>query len=188
MKITLSLLIFLITFNAYAEPIVHIKTNYYAINGQTSRELRREMSTKGPHFDNTRTRYAATTQWWVNWDVSYTSNDYGCSINTVQTQVAIEFVYPRWTNKTNARPNIQEKWERFYQALVAHEQTHANHGISAAKQIENQLARLSSSNQCANLRREVNNRAQQIIHHYQNEDIQFDKRTRHGLNEGVRLP
>jgi len=179
----------LMTGTAYADPMINTRTTYYDISGRSNRVLRREMSIKGPRFNNGSTRYWAITRWMVNWNAHYQPNNgYGCSISAIQTTVSIEFTYPRWIDRANARPNMGRQWDRMYQALVAHEETHASHGIAAAKQIEHELLQLSNYNNCNNLRQEAATRAQQIIQRYQRADVQFDQRTHHGANEGVRLP
>jgi len=196
--------------NAYADPIININTTYYDISGRTSRDLRREMAEKGPFLDNPKHRYWAITRWRVSWTPDYgplhvdrelsrklyssapnLRTGSGCKVNSVRTTVSIDYTYPRWTNRANPYSDMGRKWDRMYQALVAHEETHARHGISAAKQIESELLKLSGNSHCSgnsNFIREVNNRAQQIIQHYSNADIQFDQRTDHGVNEGVKLP
>jgi len=184
-----SVLSLFITGNIYAEPVINISTQYYDISGQTNSELLREMARKGPYSG--RKRYWAITRWYVNYNFNFQPSEFGCSINTVQTNVNIEFIYPRWVDRArwgHARQNMGRQWDRMYQALVAHEETHASHGIAAARQIESELQKLSSRNNCHSLRRDFENRAQRIIQHYRNADIQFDRRTHHGRNEGVHLP
>jgi len=202
-KYTFFVLLFLLKVeNTYADPVITINTTYYDISGKTSRQLRREMAKKGPPSDNPRRRYWAMTRWHVSWNPDYVPlhESYnsapnlpvgtGCKINSVRTTVSIDYIYPRWVNRADSSTNMGRKWDRMYQALVAHEETHAEHGISAAKQIESELLKLSSNNRCNTSRftREVNNHAQQIIQYYRDADIQFDQRTAHGVNEGVKLP
>jgi len=208
MKITLSifsLFLFLITTNAYAEPVVNIRTTYYDISGQTNEALRREMARKGPILSDR--RYWASAQWHVSWNADYQILNHdkelarrfyssapnlrvgtGCQVKSVQTTVSIQYTYPRWVNPANPYTNMGRKWDRMYRALVAHEQTHGSHGISAARQIESELLQLSSNDHCGNFMREVNTRAQQIIRRYQDADVQFDRRSNHGFNDGIRLP
>jgi len=196
MKITLSifyLFLFLITTNAYAEPVVNIRTTYYDISGQTNGILRREMARKGPMARSTYRggqpkRAWAATGWRVNWNADYKPSGYGCKVSAVQTTVSIHFIYPRWTERATARPNMGKQWDRMYQALVAHEETHASHGIAAARQIESELLQLSRRNSCTGFQRDIDNHAQKIVQYYNNLDYRFDQRTHHGGNDGVYLP
>jgi len=174
----------LIVQNAYAEPIINIRTTYYDISGITNDALRREMMRKGPdlhRFNTGSNRYrraAATASWRVNWNADYKpSGAYGCKVTAIQTTVSIHFTYPRWTGRATARPNMASQWDRFYQAVVAHEETHASHGIAAAKQIESELSQLARRNSCTGFQQDIDNRAQKIVQHYRNRDKRFDEWT-----------
>jgi len=193
MKITaciFSILSLFIAENIYAEPVINISTQYYDISGQSHSELLREMARKGPSSGNK--RYWAVTRWYVHYSFNFQPSASGCSVSTVQTHVNIEFIYPRWIDRakwgSSTSQNMRRQWDRMCQALVAHEETHASHGIAAARQIEFDLQKLSNRTNCHTLRRDFENRAQRIIQHYKNADIQFDRRTHHGRNEGVHLP
>jgi len=188
---TFFILSLLMVQNAYAEPIININTSYYDISGQTNGALRREMSLKGPitrpHYrGNQPKRALASTSWRVNWNANYKpSGAYGCKVDSVEVTVSIWFTYPRWTGRANARPNMGNQWDRFYQALVSHEEVHASHGIAAARQVESELLQLSRRNNCNGFQRDIDNRAREIVQRYDNLDLQFD---RNPANHWARLP
>jgi len=175
-----------------ASPTINIKTDYYDINGHSFSKLRHEMAEKGPRTHGA-TQYGwwATTTWQVRYQVEYKTTRRGCIVDTAQTTVAIEFVYPRWIDHDYAPASIRQAWDRMYQALVRHEGIHAGHGISAAREIEKALPKLpprNGVNGCDMIKRDVQARALEIVEKYKQEDILFDERTNHGANEGVVLP
>jgi len=174
--------------SAHAAPVINESTTYYDISGQTINTLREQMSAKGPRDPNSGVQVWGKTEWYVNWKINYKPVGVGCKIDTVAVELLIKFTYPKWLNRANAHPQVKAQWDRFYKALVAHEAIHARNGIGAANQLEEELPKLYSRNDCNRFKQEVNNRAGQIVRSYANADILFDQRTNNGRNEGVTLP
>ncbi len=138
-----------------AKPKISVKTKYYAITGDTSAELKRQMNRKGPRGN------WARADWYVRWSGS-------CRLS-----LEIRYVYPKWKNKSQAPAALRKKWDRMMKALQKHEKQHGQHGINAAREIE--------SSKCASDPKE-------IVRKWANQDRKYDRRTNHGLKEGVVLP
>lgn len=83
----------------------------------------------------------------------------------------ITYWLPKWLNKQDAPKSMQKKWDHMYQALKQHEEHHATNYVSRLKEI-------AAANCKKNLR--INRKWNKI-------DRAYDKKTRHGYTEGVRL-
>ena len=103
--------------------------------------------------------YWAYTDWYVRWTG-------GCRVS-----VKINFTMPRHTNEAALDPALLRQWRAMVAALKAHEQLHADHGIKAAQEIERR--------RCAG--------GDAIIKKWADQDKVLDKRTNHGIRDGVVL-
>ena len=110
---------------AAADPAVTVITNYYAIEGNTAGDLRRDMNRKGPKG------FWAYTNWYVNWSA------------TCHVSLRIVYTLPRWRDRDMAPEELRLKWDTFLSHLIAHENGHATHGRNAASEIDK--SRCSSS-------------------------------------------
>lgn len=180
--------LFLVPFSVYAEPQVTTDVSYYTISGQTTSDLRKQMSAKGPRDPNSGIQVWAKTNWKVQWSVQYNERTNGCQVRGVQTKVILNFVYPQWVDRNRASPTVRAEWDKFYKALVDHEAKHAKHGLYAAHQIEKHLMPLQTRGKCGKFKKSVNERAKGIVRNYANMDVTLDQKTDNGRNEGVVLP
>ncbi|MBN8221466.1 MAG: DUF922 domain-containing protein [Spirochaetes bacterium] len=90
--------------------ITKCKTSFYDIEGDTSADLLTEMKTKnktkGGHF-------------------AMTSYTYKINCQTLKTTCVVSL--PRWQGRAESENEaLNQKWDKFYDALVAHEQGHVD--------------------------------------------------------------
>ena len=133
---------------------VSTKIKYYEINGNTSKQLRRQMRLKGPG------RFAALTRPNLRWGQA-------CKVT-----LKITYTYPRWKDQSKASAKLREDWKNMMRAMVKHEETHGRHFISAANEI--------AGARCKN--------AKGIFRKWERISRLFDRRTNHGIKQGIILP
>lgn len=171
--------------SAFAEPSLTKNVEYYDIKGWDAALIHQEMDAKGPVDRNSGNRVWAHTHWRIKWKFDYLEENLNCSIQDVRTDVTVDFVVPRWTERDKASASVQSKWDKFYTALQQHEQQHALYGIQAAREIEKIIPTLPKKRLCKQIGEDANARAQEIIRKYNKKDIEFDAKTDHGRTEGV---
>jgi len=137
-----------------ANPGLKTHWKYYNVSGSTARELKNDMKQRGPKG------YWAYARWYINWSGN-------CKVD-----LTINYIMPRWHNKSGAPRVLQDSWDKMIANLKAHEQVHGSHGIKATNAIV--------AANCKN--------PHQIITKWANEDKNFDARTGHGRRQGVVLP
>ncbi|CAD7848280.1 MAG: hypothetical protein [Olavius algarvensis Delta 4 endosymbiont] len=170
-----------------AEPVVKEIVRKYRISGQTAQDLRREMNLKGPAGAGGR-RFDAYTAWWVKWNYRWWESPSECRITAVATQVRVSYTLPAWDQYDRSSDELKQQWDRYYQALLAHEKGHREFGLRAAREIEQVIWDLGRRGTCAQLEREANAVAQAALDRYILMEEQYDADTAHGAATGAVFP
>ncbi len=110
------------------------------------------------------------------------------------------FVYrfPRWSNVGSLPQPIQSEWQRYTQCLWTHERGHAREAMTVLQRYQQQfqnlrIAQMGSSAREAEeaaqreLRAQVREVFNLLRHDTEESVIQYDRRTRHGRNQGAQL-
>lgn len=150
----------------------------YSVSGETFAEVLSRLKEEGPKDQYGIARYAVT-KWSLRWGVNREENK-------PEVSKSIKVVLPDWRDKATASKEMQKEWNRFYQAIVSHEQQHAHRASQTARTIESEIQRLLDSKPKVSLE-EINRVANKFIRENQEWDLEFDKKTRHGREEGVVL-
>lgn len=174
---------------ANAEPEILRNETHYDITGKTIGDLKRALTANGPRDQNDGSRVWALTSWYVQWRYDYEPlSTTGCALAGVTTTVTLDFTFPRWANKDDGTQRARKAWRQMTTALRKHEETHGQHGVEAAREIERALSAMKPRTSCATMGEAANQRGTQIIEQFVARDIKYDKDTNHGLREGVTLP
>lgn len=180
----LSLFLVFSTSLATAEPEVQVEYQYYPIRGKSAEELNRIIKGKGLGTDKWE-KFSAYARWNIQWHCKYNRGPGHCSIAAVTTKVRISYYMPKWVNPTGADQVTRLRWEDFIKALTTHEEGHGEHGVLAAREIEESMLRLPPQKTCGNLSFMCEELAKDIIDKYRKEDVKYDEETNHGLTQGV---
>jgi hypothetical protein len=114
----------------------------------------------------------------VRWQTDYWSGQGSCAIKSFSTNVKIHIVLPKWRGRIVGHP-LRERWDSFIRAVALHEQGHAEHGILAAKAIQEQVSVLAPAGTCQELDNSITSTARVIDDRYRKEDMEYDlRRTR----------
>jgi predicted secreted Zn-dependent protease len=170
------------------QPAVSVKTIYYPIAGTTAARLREEMSRHGPIDPATGKRFAGYTSWRVRWYYRTFLQGDRCRLSDLRVNTDITITLPRWNPPRNAARSLVTSWTRFIKAMEIHENGHANHGIAASREIARLIAEIPPKNTCSEVINQLSGRANAILQTYSQKDIEYDRRTRHGITQGTVLP
>ena len=104
----------------------------------------------------------------------------------MEVSIKIGFLLPQLVTLDQLDPDTRQSWERFYQALLKHEEHHKDYGIKAANELEQAL--LSEQPQdCFAMQNKLAKLARGIVDKYDAMEQAYDRQTNHGINEGVVL-
>jgi predicted secreted Zn-dependent protease len=166
-----------------AEPSVSIKTEYYNVKGSTPNAIRKDMNKKRSG------KYDAYTKWHVTWRFNTKKNrSRECEISDINISLNIKFTLPQWKPDRAVNEEVKERWNDYYTALIDHENQHKDIAVEMAQEIEDTLGALDNENDCKNLRKTANDTAYKILNIYKKKQIDFDKETNHGINDGAHFP
>lgn len=184
---SMSFVVAVMPIDVVASPIVEVKTDYYSVSGRTAKEIRNDLNRKTPVQEN-KVKYDGETTWSVEWDFWWNESHGRCSITNVTTKVDIQYILPKLAVATPLPQALQQKWDNYMQALTAHEVGHKNMGVGAANEIEQKIKSMASRPTCKQLESDANRLGAEIITKYNYLDDEFDRRTNHGINDGVIFP
>lgn len=159
-------------------------TNYYAVTGATTREIRMSINQSRPWKE--RLTYDGFTEWKVNWRFRSAREGDDCRLIEFQPSAIITTTLPRWTPPPEASPEVREAWKRYMIGLVQHETVHGRFAYAAVEDMKKKIASLPPM-PCEQLKERVNQLANGVMDDYRQREKDFDKRTNHGATQGARL-
>ncbi len=186
MKKFFGFIIVLVSLTAISEPKMDKEFIFYDIYPNTKTELEREMFKRTSIIDNGE-RFFGDTKWTINWRFKWKKIKGSCHIYKVNTDLKVQYTMPRIPNDFPVDSGIRNSFNKFYDALLKHEKGHKNSGLFAARKIEKQLLSIGAYKDCKKLEKIANQKGKSIIEKFNKRDIEYDKRTRHGRLEGVRI-
>lgn len=177
--------VFILAPSAWAQNTLVWRTNFYAVMGETIREVRQSMQRVRPWQDNTET--VGLTQWRIDWrfDLRPTAN--GCRCSSFTTRTTITNTLPRWTPSTNAPAELRTGWTRFIASLRQHEDGHSRMALAAVAELHKKINEAGEAPDCEQMKQKVNGIAQRVIDDFRARDRDYDRRTSHGATQGAHL-
>ena len=162
--------------------IGHTTVVYYDVHGSTFVELRTDMRARGPKVNGA--SFVGETRAPMAWTWKTTAlGRSNCTIREVSVRVNAEITLPRWTPPADTEPGLLAEWNRFLEALEAHEAGHKDISARSGKAIIDQIRGLSGT--CVQINARANEIARAIVERSGREQIAYDATTRHGLTQGT---
>jgi predicted secreted Zn-dependent protease len=173
---------------AAAEPKITETIEYYNVAGSTPQDLRKELNMLGP-FDNTENkRLDGVTKWFVNWRYQYSKTGESCGVASATTDVKVTITMPRLKEDVPMPAELRQSFETYLNNLLTHEKGHGKIGIDIARRIEDGIAKLPAEPNCDRMGQVANELGRKLIKEANQQDIDYDARTRHGATQGARFP
>lgn len=162
---------------------VYERTRTYEVTGSKPRHVVDQMNTLGP-INWAGTHWSGSTEWQVSWTFFTNPVEEGCTLRTVRATLDVTFLYPRWSD---VPPRYVKRWNRFLAALEVHEEGHKQAGLRAARDVLTHLSAMPMAETCEAIQTRANANANYILEQAIKRDRLYDKQTRHGVTQGVRL-
>ena len=178
---------FMISGTSESEHLVDEQIRFYSISGNSASEIRANLDKNSPIILHGK-RFDASTDSDIQWTLRMRIIDDKCQLEQVSTHVALLFTLPELTLDDTGADYLNNRWNRYYQALVRHEEGHALIALRAARQIELTLGRLSDAPDCEVLESTANKLANEILLIFETVNRRFDEKTMHGALDGAIFP
>ncbi len=166
---------------AMAETSISVQTRYYPVQGEDLKSLHESMQRNGPGG-----RFLAQTEWNIQWNYRWLKSGGLCRLTATEVTVDISMLMPEPTQAERFSARLQQSWQRFYDALLRHEQHHRDYGILAAQELD-ELLSAQGPQPCHGFENELSSLARAVIAKYERLEKDYDRQTNHGINEGVVL-
>lgn len=159
----------------------NVTVSYYNIGGNDTEQIRSELNAKGP-LDVLGKRRYALTKWLIKWRWP-TAPSGAPAIDQTEGSYSAEITLPRWSGREEASPELRDKWDRFFEALVKHEQQHV---LTAAKNYNVPAIKIKDKHKESELSVEgANQIGHKTIANLRLLDLKYDRETDHGKSEGI---
>lgn len=179
----------------HAQLQVSERTAHYELGGRSLAELRDEIRLNGPE-DASGRRYDGLTAWSIEWTGEFRDDAVAggpradaqrCRLDAYAVTLDLTVTLPRWTHRDRAARAARERWDAYLAALVAHEAQHRALAVEAARQVDALLAATAPGGRCRDLQWRVEQAVNRIQRRLAVDNSLFDRRTRHGREQGVVL-
>ncbi len=170
-----------------ALPVVTETYEYYEIRGDSEKDLRCQMTQNGCKWDDGR-KYDSVTKWHVKWDYDYDREPDSCAAASFKATVEITFRMPKWVHGEHPVLALAEKWDRYMQNLVLHENGHRDLTIAAVADLSRAVSELPPANTCADVDRSVQALSRQYMKKLNHDQKAYDADTVHGVKQGALFP
>ncbi|HJU71741.1 MAG TPA: DUF922 domain-containing protein [Paucimonas sp.] len=165
------------------EPVVRT----FDVAGASPSELDAAMLRSGPVDSTTGQRHWGFCRWNLEWKFAHASDKGQCRIDKVGITVRGVIDLPVLTNRSSSSEALKTKWDEFIKALRTHESGHWKNGITAAKDLEKRLREIPPQQNCDALNMEISAIGSQLMTEYNEIDKEYDRATRHGINQGATI-
>ncbi len=169
-----------------ARPVEQLSYKYYDITPTSLAGLHKAVFSRSPIKTNGR-QYAGQTRWKLSYRYRRTLDGAGCRSGSLAIALDIQYTMPRLAKNHWTPISVRNAFNRYYQALLRHEQGHARSGRLAAREAELALQRLPVFPRCDQLNSAMVSTFNNIVLKYQQRDMEYDRRTVHGKTQGATL-
>lgn len=173
-----------------------VRVRAYSVYGETLQEISRSLDLNGPRDERNISR-DAVTKWDVTWNWSNSKLHVGSDapdkeIKTMPrlahatVRAWVQVVVPRLQGLYSKSVEMRRAWRRYNRALLRHESRHVENVLGNADLMLREFQARSSRNPAATLQ-EAQEIAKRSIARIRAFDRDYDRTTRHGRRQGVRL-
>jgi predicted secreted Zn-dependent protease len=169
-----------------SSPVVVEATRYYEIKGRHEADLVKEMNSKG--YRTGKTTYWGNTSTQVRWTFEVKKyQGHVCRVVNPKVSIRITTTLPKWNPPAGTSEVVIRKWQKLYAALQHHE---GEHGQIARDEGHAYVALMrghASDDSCERLKAWLDDEGNKIRQEDSGKDAELDRRTRHGVDEGVSI-
>jgi len=168
-------------------PVITEKYEYYEVCGCSEDELHCDLKQKCVTWNDGH-KYDSLTSWDMKWDHGYDQASATCTINSFRPIVEITFRFPKWKRTDEAPQSLMEKWDRYVNNLITHENGHRDRVVEAASELSHAVAKLSPASSCADLDKSVRSLFRKHMEKMAEDQREYDETTKHGSTQGAVFP
>ncbi len=162
---------------------VHVWQREYNVPGSSLAQVRANLvalNLGGGQGD-----FSAYTKWDLTWSLRYSGGNGGCSLAGASIEVDSVVTLPALADESQLSPDDLAEWQRYLDALKAHELSHVDNEVAGANAMRNTLASLDVADDCTALGSQVGALGEQQKQSIHQADDALDAKTEHGALTGA---
>lgn len=149
---------------------------YYNITGNTAADLDYALSNKGPFLKSTGQHHPGAAEIRFDAKVRYgKENGKRCKVTGVYVNVHGKVFLPRWKQRKRAPLELALIWDTLSSDIKRHEESHLVIARVHASEMEQEIAKLYSRKDCAELRDDINRVTEKIMARHDKKQQHFDR-------------
>ncbi|BDX06187.1 DUF922 domain-containing protein [Planctobacterium marinum] len=160
------------------------EVHYYSVQLQDGQSLKGALKGVTPIRKNNRHWYGKT-QWSINPLYRFRQLSGSCYVSQHLVELNIVMTLPELLPQSQASEAQIQQFNRFYEALLVHEEGHKALGVKAANEVDEYLGMPNISETCETLQIRVNEEISALIQKYKQLNEQYDVETQHGKTQGA---
>jgi predicted secreted Zn-dependent protease len=161
-------------------------TNYYKVYGVTAREVRESINRLKPWKGHR--SMDAQTDWTVRTKYSVGESGGVSRVQSFETETAITITMPVWSPPPAAAEGLTNRWQKYFTALLRHENGHAATALKAAAEVRRRAGAIREGPTDQELTRKISDTVDAVLKEFREKEDEYDKQTRHGLEQGAHFP
>ncbi|MDB5164702.1 MAG: hypothetical protein JWL89_328 [Candidatus Saccharibacteria bacterium] len=159
----------------------------YTVYGNTVSQISTQMAVCTPVSDNGSDRFAASTDYALNWNFRYQDKGDGvCTVTNASVGITIAEIFPSWQPSAGAAAGLSGSWQTFIHNLAAHEAGHVSLDQAAAATILSDLQSIPATD-CGRILEVAAGRVSSNIAALNSANDAYDAATNHGATQGAVL-
>lgn len=172
-----------------AAPLLHETVEPYRVTGTSLFELGQQGIHSVRIPSPGRQRAVGLTQSEVTWRFKAQPMKDLCVLGDVEVEVNITTHLPEWDEDDRARASQEtvEGWEIYIRALKLHEAGHKEITLESAREMERQMVAIPAMQDCDAISDEVARIGNAVMDDNEEQQEDYDRDTKHGETQGVRL-
>jgi predicted secreted Zn-dependent protease len=151
------------------------KVTYYAISGETPRDMFLSMVKRGPK-GGFGSRAIAQTQYHTDWSTTLSYANGACRVVRAEPRTTITYIYPR--RPDGMSKSVGKKWDRFMTGIMRHERQHGRYVREMLAEAKKSILglKIHGDENCKQTRAEMKRRVSRIHDLYEAKQRAFDVR------------
>ncbi len=160
----------------------------YNVQGQSVKEIHQSLEANAlsdPHEIGK--RFYARTDWYLSAKWFYVPTARGCEVERAQVSIIVTMTLPALVT-TNVAPEVQARWNTFLNNTVQHEREHVKIAYDGARDYQRQLGNYPPAVNCTAIQSQLQNLFRQHYDLIDRTNVEYDRKTQHGITQGAVFP
>ncbi|MGI9342636.1 MAG: DUF922 domain-containing protein, partial [Gammaproteobacteria bacterium] len=111
-------------------PVVAVWWEFYAVQGDTFAQIRRDLSERIA-VDTDGEARESRTEWNLRWSIGRSETEIGCAVDGVEVRLDVSHLLPRLDARNSLPAEVKDAWDAYADTLLEHELRHRRLAVEA---------------------------------------------------------